>query len=284
MRTSLLLSLGLHAAVLAGGIVAWPSVRVPPLPPEPPGLEIAFVEIGERDEAPPPVPEIEEPEPEPEPEPDEPEPLPEDPEPETPTVPEEVADASEDAVPLPDAETDDEPTPPRPLATPQQKPKPPKRLSLDRVASLIDRSKKEEPEPRKATTEDFREAIKRRKQEQAAPRTTGIDGERLRARLAGVIGAQVARCWSPPIGIKGFREFRAVITMTMNEEGGLIGTPILSARDAARARRGGEEAFRTYAESALRAVQRCAPYDLPTESYHEWRETRLVFDPQEIVN
>ena len=36
------------------------------------------------------------------------------------------------------------------------------------------------------------------------------------------------------------------------------------------------------AESALRAVQRCAPFNLPVEKYDSWKEIIMTFDPREM--
>ena len=45
----------------------------------------------------------------------------------------------------------------------------------------------------------------------------------------------------------------------------------------------GQGYFRVAAESARRAVQRCAPLKLPVESYDIWRDTELTFDPKEML-
>jgi hypothetical protein len=45
----------------------------------------------------------------------------------------------------------------------------------------------------------------------------------------------------------------------------------------------GQEFYRTAAESALRAVRKCVPYELPKEKYELWREMELYFDPKEFL-
>jgi hypothetical protein len=32
----------------------------------------------------------------------------------------------------------------------------------------------------------------------------------------------------------------------------------------------------------VRAVRRCAPYNLPAEKYDSWREINVTFDPREM--
>jgi hypothetical protein len=41
--------------------------------------------------------------------------------------------------------------------------------------------------------------------------------------------------------------------------------------------------FGIAAESARRAVLRCAPYSLPAEKYDAWREVIINFDPRELL-
>jgi hypothetical protein len=38
----------------------------------------------------------------------------------------------------------------------------------------------------------------------------------------------------------------------------------------------------TAPESALRAVRRCAPYDLPAEKYDSWKQVKVTFDPKDM--
>ena len=53
--------------------------------------------------------------------------------------------------------------------------------------------------------------------------------------------------------------------------------------DRERMERPGGEFFRAAAESAIRAVLRCAPYEmLPAAKYETWRDIELTFDPRNI--
>ncbi len=45
----------------------------------------------------------------------------------------------------------------------------------------------------------------------------------------------------------------------------------------------GDPYYRAAAESARRAVMQCQNYDLPAESYDEWSELTLRFDPSEML-
>ncbi len=44
-------------------------------------------------------------------------------------------------------------------------------------------------------------------------------------------------------------------------------------------RAGSDPYFRAAAESAIRAVQVCAPYQLPTDKYDDWSEITINFRP-----
>jgi hypothetical protein len=35
-------------------------------------------------------------------------------------------------------------------------------------------------------------------------------------------------------------------------------------------------------ESAVRAVRRCAPYNLPPEKYEAWKQVKVTFDPTDM--
>jgi outer membrane biosynthesis protein TonB len=45
----------------------------------------------------------------------------------------------------------------------------------------------------------------------------------------------------------------------------------------------GNPAFQAAAESAVRAVRRCAPYSLPFEKYAAWQNVIVNFDPREML-
>ena len=44
-----------------------------------------------------------------------------------------------------------------------------------------------------------------------------------------------------------------------------------------------DPAFRTFAESAVRAVRACAPLKLPPEQYQVWRNIIFNFDPSMLT-
>lgn len=235
------------AATAADNANATPDSATPPPPPPPPP-----------------------PEPEPEPTP-EPEPAPE-PEP-TPVAEPEPASAQEPApeqraqitAPAPVARPDIAPTP-RPTPQPQEPAEQPSQeteFSTDDIQALLNRDENQggggasdqtpatlgAPEGRDATlSESEMDALRR----------------------------QIARCWNPPVGSVGAADLVVRVQMNLAEDGSLRG-------NAAVVNSSGNPAFQAAADSALRAVRRCAPYSLPFEKYSAWQDVIVNFDPREML-
>ena len=91
------------------------------------------------------------------------------------------------------------------------------------------------------------------------------------------------QCWNTPAGAKGAAGLRVVVHVRLSPDGKLIGPP--KVLDSGRMNLAGQEFFRTAAESALRAVRKCAPFDfLPKAQYDLWRDMEIIFDPENILN
>jgi hypothetical protein len=87
--------------------------------------------------------------------------------------------------------------------------------------------------------------------------------------------ARLSACWNLPPTSADPAELRVRIKMFLNPNGTLVGQPeIVEYRPTPT----GQIA----AESAIRAVQQCAPYTLPAEKYDSWREMIVTFDPREM--
>jgi len=88
-------------------------------------------------------------------------------------------------------------------------------------------------------------------------------------------------CWNPPVGIKDAHKLRVAISVELNPDGTLMGSP----RIVDRQRLTADPVFRAYAESAVRALQNpdCRPLRLPLESYRAWRKISLNFDTRELL-
>ncbi len=92
--------------------------------------------------------------------------------------------------------------------------------------------------------------------------------------LVAAISQQVAECWSIPIAAQGVSDLRAELEIALGPDGS-VRTVVPT--DEARIR--SDPVFRAFAESAVRAVQRCSPLKLPPESYQVWRNVIFNFEP-----
>jgi len=314
MRTGLAVSVLSHIAILTWGLISLPA----PEPVDVSQLEAMPVDFVPIDEAtrlnlglataqpskeqtppppapepprpsppPPPPPEPTPPEPEPEPTPEPaPQPQPEPPPPEPP--PPEPAPEPEPApapTPEPPPEPKPEPPPPppkeaakppTPTPIPRPRPAPPRpavakeekkeTLNTDDIAALLDKSK-----PTGST-----------RSQEPAPQQPPTLGGQTDARVdqmmlseLDALRARLAQCWNIQLAPPDPSDLRVRVKMFLNPDGTLNQPPmIVEARP--------NEFGRSAAESAVRAVRRCAPYTLPAEKYDTWREIIVTFDPREM--
>jgi hypothetical protein len=87
--------------------------------------------------------------------------------------------------------------------------------------------------------------------------------------------AKIAQCWNPPPGGLGADAIIVKLRLQLNEDGSLIGYPTV-------ANSGSSPFFQAAADSAVRAVYQCQPYELPAEKYAVWRDMILNFDPRQM--
>ena len=115
----------------------------------------------------------------------------------------------------------------------------------------------------------------------APPRQDSLTQRRLYSALVQQIRDRVVPCWNPPIGIKDAHKLRVEISIRLNPDGTLIGSP----RIVDRQRLATDPVFRAYAESAKRALQnpRCQPLRLPLDSYKVWQAISFNFDTRELL-
>ena len=92
---------------------------------------------------------------------------------------------------------------------------------------------------------------------------------------------QMKRCWSVPAGAAYSEDLVVTIRVFLNSDGTLSRSPELISNS--RFRLSSNAYYRTAAESALRAIQRCQPFRMPADKYISWRELELTFDPGEML-
>jgi outer membrane biosynthesis protein TonB len=100
-----------------------------------------------------------------------------------------------------------------------------------------------------------------------APELSQNELDALRSQLMG--------CWNPPVGVAEAKDLVVIVHFTLNRDGTVSGEPSVI-------NRGSGGLFQVAAESATRAVRRCAPFRLPAAKYEAWRDVEVKFDPNDM--
>ena len=155
-----------------------------------------------------------------------------------------------------------------PRVTPKSKPRPPSRLDLAALRNLVPERSLEE-----------RIADKLGPQEQ---RATSLDVQRQTMTISAAIRKKIEdQCWNPPVGADTSESLRVTVQVFLAPTGELARPPV--AEDYARM----NGFLKVAADSALRAVRMCAPYNdinLPKDMYDQWKEIKMNFDPSDMVS
>ena len=104
------------------------------------------------------------------------------------------------------------------------------------------------------------------------------DHEKMTLSEIDVLRVQIQKCWTIPAGIRNAEKRIIRVQLGLSREGNIILGPIVVNRAGL-----GNRYFRIAAESVLRAIRRCQPFEMPLDKYHEWRELELNFDPQNML-
>ncbi len=86
---------------------------------------------------------------------------------------------------------------------------------------------------------------------------------------------QIEGCWNPPIGGLGAERLVVKIQFAFNRDGTLASPPRV-------VNSGRSPVFQAVADSALRAIIECEPYELNMKKYEVWRDMTLNFDPRQM--
>lgn len=87
---------------------------------------------------------------------------------------------------------------------------------------------------------------------------------------------QVSQCWNPPVGGLGAEDLLVKVRLKLRKDGSLLNQPTVM-------NRGNSPFFRAAADSATRAIWQCQPYHLPAAKYKLWRDMIINFDPQNML-
>lgn len=280
MREAIIISIGFHVAVMVAATWGLPAFAPNEEPTEMVIIPVEAVKIGDVTKLKPKAPKVEKAEDKKPPKPKEkvikkaaslPPPPP--------------AQKSASTMPLPDLDAKPKPKPKKkqvaevdnktisPKVSPKSKPRPPSRF---KTAALLDKFKDREEE------KSFGEKLSEKNFE--GPRNiSDIDREQQTLSLIDAIRKQIydRNCWSIPAGAKEAENLKVTIRVRLRPDGTLARAPEVV--EKTRMNAPGQEFFRTAAESALRAVRKCVPFELPREKYDLWQDTEIVFDPKEIL-
>jgi outer membrane biosynthesis protein TonB len=201
--------------------------------------------------------------------------------------------------PLPESETPTPPTAPEPLPLAPAPPPPakaeapaPRPVPKPRDTSVQDKAAETPPAERQFDAGALETLIDRSmktppakaaqgRAAQARGKKPGRADARTLASLEAAIRAQIAPCWNPPVGGADVQEMTATFRIRLNRDGSVAALPELVGQTGAN---DANAAYaRTFAETARRAVLRCAPLDLPADLFAEWQEFELNFDPRMLT-
>ncbi|AAL51519.1 hypothetical protein BMEI0338 [Brucella melitensis bv. 1 str. 16M] len=101
-------------------------------------------------------------------------------------------------------------------------------------------------------------------------------GSKLSQSEMDALRGAISKCWNVPAGVADAPGLVVTVKMKLAEDGSIQGTPEVTSGG------GADGVARAAAESARRAVMRCAPYNLPVDKYDSWSEVIVNFDPSEM--
>lgn len=96
------------------------------------------------------------------------------------------------------------------------------------------------------------------------------------SRINAMVIEQVRQCWSPPIGAQGSSDLAVIVQFSLAQDGSLTGEPRVMNSS-------GNPYFQSAVDSALRAVRRCSPLNLPVQYYDHWKFVEINFDPRQMM-
>lgn len=153
------------------------------------------------------------------------------------------------------------PTPPK---RPPQQAQP--KFDPRQVAALLD---KKTPERKEATGAALSSA--------PALGAAQAKGNQLSQNELDALRARLAQLWNPPAGARNPQELVVAVRIRLKPDGTLAGPPTVTTS-------GQTPLFMASRDSAIRAVFRGQPFDmLRPETYEEWKDIEVTFDPRDMV-
>ncbi len=172
-------------------------------------------------------------------------------------------------------------------AKPRKKPSPPtpkrqeKDFNLDQIAALLDKKEKEDPKPQPKQEDPLDDFLNSLEVDEAPRQATGL-GTGLTMSELDAIRQHIRTCWRVPAGAANPEELVVDIRIQLNKDGTLTTPPQVTKTGASSFNR--NSFSQAAADAAVRAVQRCQPYDfLPTDKYERWNDITFTFNPAPMI-
>ena len=101
-------------------------------------------------------------------------------------------------------------------------------------------------------------------------------GPTLSVNELAALQARLADCWDVPVGVRNARDLSVIVRIQFKKDGSLAAEPEVVNHSAV-------PVFQVAAESAQRAVRKCAPFTfMPVAKYDAWKEIEVNFDPKQM--
>lgn len=152
----------------------------------------------------------------------------------------------------------------KPVKEASSKPKSEDKALDDKIAALLNKEKASGGGAKRSTQQSSL----------GGEKNTG--GEKLSQNEMDALRQKLGGCWSIPAGVDDAETLKVSVKFRLDRSGELEGRPEVV--------KGGASSgpARTAAESAVRAVQKCAPFNLPADKYDTWSEVVVNFDPSDM--
>jgi outer membrane biosynthesis protein TonB len=157
------------------------------------------------------------------------------------------------------------PDPPKPQAPPK---KPPQKLDMSQIENKLALLDKRDMRREAATGAVLNPKASAGLATASAPTLSQNEIDALLARLRD--------CWDIPIGQAEARNLSVLVRIRFRPDGSLAAEPTVLNRLA-------HPSFQVAADSAVRAILKCAPYSfMPVAKYESWKDLELNFDPRDM--
>ena len=160
----------------------------------------------------------------------------------------------------------------KPKSGDEENPPPLRRYDPTSIAKLLS---KEKPQQTASAAKDISRTASLGLPTQNAQRMSPT----LSAQLDGWMQDRYLQCWSQPLTVPGGRKYIPIVQVSFMPDGRLAGRPVLTNPP-------GDPAWRLHADSALRAVDKCDPLQIPAKYlpyYDSWKSRAVHFDRQDVT-